>query len=524
MRRRGAAQSISDAFRLDTGGKLNEGGHALEMLQACGRQDERMSLDFESMYLPCQAMELDAMKNMTQASKHSSVALLPNHHLDPSGQLHGFVFRTNSHDKAATLPVPERLFDACCVFECTHGVSRRFNPAVLQMLNHPELYEQALAETCDRLVMTEREQAKLDCLPEAVDEEDMDRADLRKYVERRPWAETPPEHVGVYHAFAHSRARCMREHKVYVVVQGPLVFAAEERHGMWQDARGDISCKEFVQCMEVQWLRRAVVRNHGRVAARVAKALDLSLVLTKDFEHAGAEKPDMAVATTTTFRSDLELNLRENSVRYVDCGCLTRVSRNGVVFDTEEQDGLWLFMGPTDSSSCDAYGTPMRATRMGAMPTSTVRFHARYPPPRNQRNVREGCLVPDERFISHMEDLGFSRHDGVVHLMPMFTRTRTRGVYRPLRSALGSDGKAEQGGHGAGGEDAGQDGHVQGDDNAGDAGDDEAVVELGKEAVAPGHLPEQSPASEGREPGSDGQGDERAEDEVRARPAAEAEE
>ena len=69
----------------------------------------------------------------------------------------------------------------------------------------------------------------------------------------------------------------MREHKIFIVVSGYCKHASEELHNMWLDARHDITAAQFMACAELDWLRKATLRHHSRLAARLAQKFSVGV-------------------------------------------------------------------------------------------------------------------------------------------------------------------------------------------------------------------------------------------------------
>ena len=65
----------------------------------------------------------------------------------------------------------------------------------------------------------------------------------------------------------------------------------------------------------------------------------------------------------------------------VDGGSFLHKSSNGVLFETYASEGFWLFTGPPDHASYNTYGTIFNFHKdMTCFPTSTLRYHEKFPP------------------------------------------------------------------------------------------------------------------------------------------------
>jgi hypothetical protein len=109
---------------------------------------------------------------------------------------------------------------------------------------------------------------KFDCMP------DWETTTLK---DQRVWREEVPAKIGVYHAFMRTAAQNTREHKIFIVVSGHCRHASEEMYNLWLDARDTITSKQFLQCAELDWLRKTTLRQHNRLAARVPQRLRLNV-------------------------------------------------------------------------------------------------------------------------------------------------------------------------------------------------------------------------------------------------------
>jgi hypothetical protein len=148
--------------------------------------------------------------------------------------------------------------------------------AFVDMTSNPARCAAELLEVVRGLEADEAEPLRFDCMP------DWDNA--TQLQDQRPWRESLPAKVGVYHAFMRTTAQNMREHKLFIVVSGHCRHASEELYNLWLDARDTITAQQFMECAEVDWLRKATLRNHNRLAARVAKRLGLSVRYMHDVD------------------------------------------------------------------------------------------------------------------------------------------------------------------------------------------------------------------------------------------------
>ena len=362
---------------------------------------------------------------MASRSPHSWLKVLPNHCMGADGGLQGFLFHAHAEDRAAVLPFPADVFRMTCLYPVPRSGKAAFNADVLHILNHVDEYQAALDGLVQELLEAERgplRPAHFDCVPEADDENE---TLLATRTDQRAWAEAPPSLVGLYHGFGLNTLTGEREHTLYVAVQGCLTYACEDMHNLWQDAQHAVSAADFAECEELAWLRQATLRNHGRLASRVAELFNLPVKHVVDGHDPARRR--MLRPTTVSYLSDVRRCPRTRKVRLTSFATCTDSSLNGVLFDMVEGGTLGLLLGPRDYAHGNPYGAVMRATPAEVLPTRTASYHAAFQPPpealssvwRRAPGDDAAVLRMSERFMGELQELGFNRNDGVLHLMPV---------------------------------------------------------------------------------------------------------
>ena len=66
-------------------------------------------IDVEDALSRLSAEETDACANVLSGSQHTSLKIMPNHHIDSDGDLRGFMFTCSLSDKADVLPINKRI-------------------------------------------------------------------------------------------------------------------------------------------------------------------------------------------------------------------------------------------------------------------------------------------------------------------------------------------------------------------------------------------------------------------------------
>lgn len=405
-------------------------------------------LDLRNVHRTLTGQELDAAHTCVSASHHSKLTPLPNHCISVDGELEGFVFECCADDLASVLPLTKTSFATTAVYEC-----RPNNGAVfLELTGNLQQTKQRLLEVVQSLADDAHEPLKFDCMP------DWDGEAVAQHLDQRTWRENIPSKIGVYHAFMRTTAQNIREHKIFIVVAGHCRHASEELYNLWLDARHNITAKQFMQCAEVDWLRKATLRHHNRLAARVARHLQLDVQYIQDVD-AVASVNALLPTTSCVFR---DMVLVRNRIVLSSDAVLLDVCKSGIVFDCFASEGFWVFMGPRDTGSFKMFGMefPVKEKNTG-FPSKAVRHHSLFPArekanvivPQSRRHTTAAdagdagdaaydlwqpsatqnivfhnaqsqfvsFLFPHADFVQALAQLGFSINNGITNLMPIVT-------------------------------------------------------------------------------------------------------
>ena len=377
---------------------------------------------------PCSAAETDSCMSVLRSSPHSTLTLLPNHHIGSDAQLHGFHFSCHAQDPASVLPMGKDMFNMISMYECVDdNESHVMHPHALDILNNIAGHQATLDEYIRQLDANPMQPARFDCIPPQLGG---DVAVAFDCVDTREWKEEISDKVGIYHTFTRSCSKDTRRHKVFIVVSGCLSEAAEELHNLWQDAGNELTCDEFLRCEELNWMRCTTQRNHNRVASRISRLFGLRMHHVLDSDDP-SHQSQFVLPTTSTYKTDIrraEIGMATGT-RYVDGGCFTDMCVNGILFEMYGTEGFWIFQGPRDFADNYTYGSMFANTdAVTCMPTTTISYHKLFPPPEAHSTVRIYCqdsghsrhyLFPDERFFNILRELGFNRNDGTLNLMPL---------------------------------------------------------------------------------------------------------
>ena len=387
---------------------------------------------------PLTDQERGACDAALHLSQHTKIELLPNVHINEKMELSGFKFECAGCDMAQVLPIPTNLFDCIVAYEVLNEVNSNFNERVLHILLNLEEYKSKLAALITELKANTTNMPSFACMQDDNDDEALNDDELvfcKHVCDRQVWDDQIPRKMGLYHAFVRPNTKDSIEHKLFIVLSGSLAFLDEEFHRIWQDCATFTKCEQLLESEEIQYLRSCTLRNHNRVAARVADTLGLNVRCFIDTECPSDTKRS-AHPTTITQKSDIDLDLHTRRVHMVDNGCFLHKSHNGILLDMHYNEGYWLYRGPPDTASQSTFGTIFDYPGTNTcFPTSTFKYHTKFPPRgtvvssavESNKDTLYECteqaqietLFPTENFMKVCEKLGFNRNHDIVHLMPV---------------------------------------------------------------------------------------------------------
>ena len=233
--------------------------------------------------------ERGACEAALHLSQHTKIELLPNVHINAKSELAGFHFEAAGCDMAQVLPIPTDLFNCHVAYEILSETSSNFNDKVIDVLLNMQAYKDKLAALMAELQANTTNVPSFACMQDDNDEEALNPDELvfcRHVCDRQVWDDQPPTNVGLFHAFIRPNTKDVIEHRLFLVLSGSLPFIDGEFHRLWQDTNGYTSCQQLIESEEIQYLRAATLRNHNRVAARVADTLSLPIRCIRDGELA----------------------------------------------------------------------------------------------------------------------------------------------------------------------------------------------------------------------------------------------
>jgi hypothetical protein len=374
-------------------------------------------------------------------SQHTKIELLPNVHINEKSELSGFHFEAAGCDLANVLPIPTNLFDCIVAYEILNETSSNFNSTVLKILQNMDEYKTKLADLITELQANTTNVPTFACMQDDNEDEALNDDQLlfcKQVCDRQVWDDQIPRKIGLYHAFVRPHTKDSIEHKLFIVLSGSLAFLDEEFHRLWQDSNAYTSCQQLLESEELQWFRACTLRNHNRVAARVADALGLPVRCFIDTEDP-TNKRRSAHPSTVTMQSEIDIDINTRRVHMCDGGCFLHKSCNGILFEMHASEGYWLWCGPPDHASYNCHGTIFDYPgNMTCFPTSTLKYHDQFPQRGTVVSTQHGentkdtiyertdivqvhTLFPDENFMRRCEGLGFNRNNQIERFMPLIS-------------------------------------------------------------------------------------------------------
>ena len=147
-------------------------------------------IDVEDALSRLSAEETDACANVLSGSQHTSLKIMPNHHIDSDGDLRGFMFTCSLSDKAEVLPINKRMCDMTSLYECSVHVDsdQIFHPDALRIINDCDTYIEKMKDYIKSLKHCTNEPAGFACISD--------------------------------NSTSSSHTKDRREHKLYIVVSG----------------------------------------------------------------------------------------------------------------------------------------------------------------------------------------------------------------------------------------------------------------------------------------------------------------
>ncbi|EKX45308.1 hypothetical protein GUITHDRAFT_108947 [Guillardia theta CCMP2712] len=404
---------------------------------------ERINRSYE--LYPLSKDEVDTCRALLTPSKHTSIMVMPTHHINELGEFQGFRFNAGSQVTADVLPISRKMFFGLTMTECISPESdgsKGVNPKAIELLSNIELCKEKIQKVLTTIQQESlHNKASFQCMP------------VNAYTYE------PPEFIGIYHGFTRGFINDIREHKLYIVCSGGLNYAAHDFYNMILDMGDKVTTAELCESEEVHWLRKASQRARAKIIKMVADEFGLEIPVELDMHEHSSSGCYIASPTTETLFHDIQKTSMD-IISVYNHSCNTESVDNGILCPMHPCEGIWLFKGSRiNYNGYQSYGTGFGTQFIcGAFPTGS------YPIARVRRTVRgfyesrrdnvkvstismdihqhNVVTIPgsmfelenqdteslelhkeyfsfDEPFIKNLENMQWNRDNGVVELMPV---------------------------------------------------------------------------------------------------------
>ena len=409
--------------------------------------------------------ELQTYISLLQGDDSGEFLIMPNHHTDDIGNIHGFRYSTSGPSDIAVLPMTQQMFHGISCAEC-HDQSHSMHKHAIRLLSDPDGCRDKMRELMSFIQEEQKimDTASFDCIPINAD------ADYESHVHNpksskqipktaqsqqhmsegrdcKAWAYDVPSFVGIYHAYVRGKDADVREHKLFLLCGGGCRKACDQYSNMIKDIAGNATVEELLVSDESWWLRRACQRNRCGIISKLANIFGLKIQCTLDSNHyeVGAT---MATPITDTLTHDILKLQNGNIAIYNDC-CDTTNVQNGIIHNMHAGEGVWMFQGATRTTSSlrTSFGGMFgNQSTCGSFPVCTFQVpqdESSSRSIRKERNVislkennnvmwfdMKGNVLDnppldsnyvrcDEKYLKHLENMQWNRDNQVIEFIPI---------------------------------------------------------------------------------------------------------
>jgi hypothetical protein len=409
--------------------------------------------------------EMQTYISLLQGDDSGEFLVMPNHHTDDIGNIHGFRYATSGASDIAVVPMTQQMFHGISCAE-SHDQSHSMHKHAIRLLSDPEGCRSKMSELMKFLQNEQSimDTASFDCIPINAD------ADYEPHVHNpkssnqksktsqsqqhmsegrdcKAWAYDVPSFVGIYHAYVRGKDADVREHKLFLLCGGGCRKACDQYSNMIKDISGNATVQELLVSDESWWLRRACQRNRCGIISKLANIFELKIQCTLDSNHfeLGAT---MATPITDTLTHDILKLQNGNIAIYNDC-CDTTNVQNGIIHNMHAGEGVWMFQGATRTTSSlrTSFGGMFgNQSTCGSFPVCTFQVpqdDVSSRSIRKERNVislkennnvmwfdMKGNVIDnppldsnyvrcDEKYLKHLENMQWNRDNQVIEFIPI---------------------------------------------------------------------------------------------------------
>ena len=371
--------------------------------RGCSGEPVCKRLHLENALHPLSQDEATTYCSMLAQDENTEIFVMPNHRIDPSGNIRGFLLWVDKEVDCANLPITRDMYKGTTLVECDPG-DRSIHPEVIRLLNDPASVKATVLRVLAEIAAhPPNSLVSIDCMPICGDTENkpvtvddccaaLKRSNIllenliserighqsatQRGRDSRSWNPDMPTSVGLYHAYVRSRDTGKREHKAFLVVSGGCRRASEQFYNLNLDLIGQAMAGEVESCEESWWLRRTSSRSRCHTIKLFADALKLDVPTAEDI-YAFKEGVSIPVYTTDTLSNDLSLT-DDGRVAIFNEACDVTAVRNGILCEQHPSEGVWLFQGSHQSSigSLSNFGGGFGTQELcGAFPTGTFSMY-----------------------------------------------------------------------------------------------------------------------------------------------------
>jgi len=397
--------------------------------------------------------EFAILNSLVQRCPGAMLSIAPNHCLDETGCLQGFLAQYPADTLMSALPVNRQMFYGTSMYEVdTHASAIKSglpceddtdDTFLLQLLmSVPSLKDRLHQLLCSVDQQSLSTAADIECCPDYLGSCNDD------CVDAKVWTPELPEFAGLYHAYVRGFHKQDRVHKLFIVVNGGCQKACDQFYNLCCDVGTYMTVRQVYDSDEVWWVKRACSRARGMLACMIAKEFGLVVKTSLDTFAKDPANGDLAQATTETIYNDLQYDQRTNTVTMYNHCCNTNKSKNGILCCMHASEGVWLFRGPPQTNSgFSLYGSAWgnSNTQKVPFPTNVVRIHPKYPVSTihpTDNSARRVCMVSnsydrhvttmysakndtyimmDDVQLQKLKKMGWDVDNGIIELMPAAT-------------------------------------------------------------------------------------------------------
>jgi hypothetical protein len=409
--------------------------------------------------------EMQTYLSLLHTDDSGEFLLMPNHHTDDIGNIHGFRYSTSSTSDISVLPMTQQMFHGISCSEC-HDQSQSMHKHAIRLLSDPDACHSKMRELMNYFSEQHKymDTASFDCIPVNTDanyephvynpntskqssQTTQSQQHMSEGRDCKQWAYDVPSFVGIYHAYVRGKDANVREHKLFLLCGGGCRKACDQYSNMITDIAGLATVEELLVSDESWWLRRVCQRNRCGIISKMANIFGLKIQCTLDSNNYDCSAT-MATPITDTLTHDIQKLQNGHIAVYNDC-CDTTNVQNGIIHKMHAAEGVWMFQGATRTTSSlrTSFGGMFgNQGTCGTFPVCTFQVPNDTTSSRciyKERNVvsiketnnvmwfdMKGNIIDnpvldsnyvrcDEKYLKHLESMQWNRDNQVIEFIPI---------------------------------------------------------------------------------------------------------